>query len=292
MNAPSARFDLADDRDPRRVVRGRIDGPSGWERASPPLPHVIVLHGFKGFMDWGFFPVIARRIAACGAIAVRYNASGSGVGPDLETFSEPESFARNTASRELEDLEALRRRLAETAPPGLDRARAALFGHSRGGAVALIHAAEHGDVASLVAWSPIATFARFDAETIDAWRRDGCLWIHNARTGDVLRLDRTALDDLERHRERLDVVAACARSSTAKLLIHGSADETVPLAEHERLAAVLLPGRDRSVVIEGAGHTYGASHPLKEGAGEEGAGPPSFEAALAESLAWIGARWS
>ena len=287
----SSRFDLLDDAEPGRVVRARIDGPRGWETASPPLPHVIVLHGFKGFMDWGFFPEVARRIAANGAIAVRYNASGSGVGPDLETFSEPESFARNTATRELEDLERVRRHLREVAPRGLDRSRVALLGHSRGGGVALIHAAEHGGLASLVAWSPIATFARFDEETVDAWRRDGCLWVHNARTGDVLRLDRTALLDLEAHGARLDVVAACARSTTPKLLVQGAEDETVPLSEHERLARALVAGRDRAMVVAGAGHTYGSTHPMAA-AGEAGAGPAAFEAVLASSLAWIGDRWS
>ncbi|MBZ0267995.1 alpha/beta hydrolase, partial [bacterium] len=31
-----------------------------------PFPAVIVLHGFKGFKDWGMFPPTARRLAEQG----------------------------------------------------------------------------------------------------------------------------------------------------------------------------------------------------------------------------------
>ena len=42
-------------------------------------------HGFKGFKDWGFFPHLADRLARAGLVAVSFNFSGSGVGPDGET---------------------------------------------------------------------------------------------------------------------------------------------------------------------------------------------------------------
>ena len=34
-----------------------------------PRPAVVVLHGFKGFKDWGFFPPFAERIARAGMTA-------------------------------------------------------------------------------------------------------------------------------------------------------------------------------------------------------------------------------
>ena len=51
-----------------------------------------MLHGFKGFTRWGFFPELSRRIAESGMVAVRFNMSGSGVGSDPESFSEPDAF--------------------------------------------------------------------------------------------------------------------------------------------------------------------------------------------------------
>lgn len=73
-------------------------------------PHaaVAVCHGFKGFKDWGFFPHASETLAArLGCPVVSFNFSGSGVGEDLETFSEPEAFGHNTFSRECSDLDAV-----------------------------------------------------------------------------------------------------------------------------------------------------------------------------------------
>src|SRR5918999_836715 len=68
-----------------------------------PRPAVIVLHGFKGFKDWGMFPPFAERLARAGVTAVSPNASGSGV-DDAGEFTLPDRFGHNTFSRELLDL--------------------------------------------------------------------------------------------------------------------------------------------------------------------------------------------
>ena len=48
-----------------------------------------------------------------------------------------------------------------------------LVGHSRGGGLALIHAAESGTCRGVVTWAAVATFDRFDEPTKELWRRDG-----------------------------------------------------------------------------------------------------------------------
>ncbi|MGI8818579.1 MAG: hypothetical protein ACR2HW_05490, partial [Gemmatimonadales bacterium] len=99
-----------------------------------PRPAVLVLHGFKGFKDWGMFPPLGERLALAGFSAVIPNLSGSGVDDDGE-FTLPERFGRNTFSAELQDagtvIDALRDgRLGIPAPSTLG-----LIGHSRGGGV-------------------------------------------------------------------------------------------------------------------------------------------------------------
>ncbi|MGD8726494.1 MAG: hypothetical protein PVH40_02560, partial [Gemmatimonadales bacterium] len=95
-------------------------------------PGVVICHGFKGFRAWGFFPHLATRVARAGMTAVTFNFSGSGVGPDGESFSEPERFGHATISNDLVDLQAVADALREgRLAPGLAvPTRLGLFGHS------------------------------------------------------------------------------------------------------------------------------------------------------------------
>jgi dienelactone hydrolase len=271
-------FQLTYPGEPERVIRGRVSLPAD---VSGPLPWVAVLHGFKGFMDWGFFPELAERLARAGLAAVAFNTSGSGVGADLESFSELEAFRRGTLSRQLEDVERVRAlaRAGELGP--LDPARGGLFGHSRGGGVALVHAAEMGDYRAVVTWAALDDFDRWDEPTKRAWRSSGTLTVVNARTAQELPMSVEVLEDYERQRDRLDVLAACRRLAAPVLALHGGADEAVDPSALTRIAAALGPrGRARTLRLEGAGHTFGAVHPL--------AGiPPALEQALRETVGWF-----
>ena len=42
-------------------------------------PAIVVVHGWKGFKDWGMFPPLAERLARAGFATVTFNLSGSGV---------------------------------------------------------------------------------------------------------------------------------------------------------------------------------------------------------------------
>ncbi|HLQ22774.1 MAG TPA: hypothetical protein VK132_06200, partial [Gemmatimonadales bacterium] len=75
-----------------------IDVRTGGRESSRPA--VVVVHGFKGFKDWGFWPEMASRLRSAGYGVVRFNFSHSGIGPDLETFSEVGLFESGTYTRE------------------------------------------------------------------------------------------------------------------------------------------------------------------------------------------------
>ena len=70
----------------------------------PPLPTLVILHGFKGFKDWGFFPYAAEFLANRGFAVITFNFSMNGVGQNLLDFTELDKFARNTYSREQENV--------------------------------------------------------------------------------------------------------------------------------------------------------------------------------------------
>jgi dienelactone hydrolase len=245
-------------------------------------PAVVICHGFKGFKDWGMFPQLAARIAHAGLTAVTFNFSGSGVGEDGESFSEPSRFAHDTYTRQLDDLSAVLRALKEarlvagTQSPG----KIGLFGHSRGGGVAVLMTARDPDIQALVTWASISTVRRWDPEIVKKWRAEGKLDVVNARTGQVLPLSTDILDDIDRHASgALNIPAAAARITVPWLIIHGDSDEAVSLDD----AKVLHKGsgeRAKLHVIRGGGHTFGARHPWQGTTAE-------LDEAMDATLSWL-----
>jgi fermentation-respiration switch protein FrsA (DUF1100 family) len=67
------------------------------------------------------------------------------------------------------------------------------------------------------------------------------------------------LDDLERNRATLDVLRAAGDVRVPWLIAHGSADETVPVADAHALSSG-APGAT-PLILDRAGHTFGIKHP-------------------------------
>jgi dienelactone hydrolase len=227
-----------------------------------PRPAVVLVHGFKGFKDWGLWPSFAERVARAGVSAVTFNLSGSGV-DDTGEFVFPERFGHNTFSAELQDL----RRVVDALEAGdlgvVPPTSLGLLGHSRGGGIAVLHAAADPRVRALVTWAAISTVQRWAAPDRAAWRAEGVQPVKNARTGQILPQYPDVLDDIERNADSLDIERAAARVAVPWLIVHGVDDEAVPLLESERLAAAAAPARTRSLWVPGAGHTFGAVHPWR-----------------------------
>ncbi len=222
---------------------------------------VVICHGFKGFAHWAFFPYLARAIAEHGMRAVTFDFSGSGVGEDRENFSTLEEFRTNTFTQELTDLDQV---IAESHRRGWIDHSFGLFGHSRGGGVAILHASLDREVKALVTWAAISTTFRWPRPQVAEWRGRGYTDIHNARTGQNMRLGTAILDEVEAlGNSKLDISAAARRIDIPWLIVHGDADETVPVKEGELLSE-LAPGRSTLWTVEGAGHTFGAAHPVTD----------------------------
>lgn len=243
-------------------------------------PYVLLVHGYRSSFALGFYPELCRRLAEAGLAAVALNLSGSGIGDDYETFDDPEAFARNTYTRELEDIERVRAAIDAGRWPELDPVRGAVFGHSRGGAMAILHAAERGDYRALVTWAAMDAVLRFSPERIALWREQGFLFVFDPRTGDEHRLEVSALEDAEQNAARLDIHAACARLRCPSLFVHGRRDAALEHRAAERLAQATASGLGTVRLIDRAGHSFGARHPLREV-------PPVLEEAIDATLGFL-----
>ncbi len=248
---------------------------------------VLIIHGFKGFKDWGFWPRTAESLASGGIQALRFNLGGSGVSGSGDRFDDAEGFSTNTYGKELADIAAAVDFLeASMRERRTDReVSIGLLGHSRGGGMAILHAARDPRIRALVTWSAISRADRFTAEMIDAWERGETVPVVNTRTGQVLRLGRQNYDETRLHPERVDILAAAGAVSVPWLIVHGEEDSTVPMLEARNLAEANRRGtataRLRS--IPGTGHTFDAAHPFEDE-------PAAFAEALRETLAWFDSR--
>ncbi len=243
-----------------------------------PRPAVLILHGFKGFKDWGMFPALAERIARAGFTAVSFNVSGSGVDQAGE-FSFPERFGRNTYSAELDDVKRVMEALADGGLGMAATERFGLVGHSRGGATAILTTARDQRVQALVTWAAIAETHRWK-EQVAEWRARGRLDVVNTRTGQVLPMYTDMLDDLERNQDSLMLARAAAKVAVPWLLLHGGADPAVPVGEAHQLAGAALKP-PRVMVFPETGHTFGAVHPY---AGMT----QDLAQAMDETVKWLG----
>jgi dienelactone hydrolase len=298
----TAPFTLATPAGP--VLHGLVDLPDQEGRR----PAVIICHGFKGFMEWGFFPYLAALLADRGFVAVRFNLSGSGMRPGEDRVGDLRAFRGDTHSGELADLLAVLDAVAGDAativPGRVDRGRVGLFGHSRGGGAAILAAARppwRERLRALVTWAAIASVDRYTPQQKEEWRREGKLPVVNARTGQQLEMGLGLLEDLERNRAELDIAVAAGRLAAPWLIVHGEDDESVPASEAKLLAdraaspSPTPPGRDPArepqpgrdpanpvdlLLIPGASHTFGSRHPF--------AGPtPHLIQALNATQTWF-----
>lgn len=233
-------------------IRGVIERPTKYRDL------VILIHGFKGFREWGFFPWLAHELVSAGHAVCRFDFSRNGVGAAGDEFDELDLFRGDTYSTELSDLERVVEHCWHSS--GAAGLPVALLGHSRGGAIALLGAASVPRLRSVITWSAISNLRRWDEETIAQWRERGIMEFPNARTGQLMEVSTSILDDLDRNKDRLDVLSAVKEIPVPLLVVHGGADETVPVHE---AGLISRAARNASLlVVDGASHTFGAIHPL------------------------------
>jgi dipeptidyl aminopeptidase/acylaminoacyl peptidase len=248
------------------------------DAADGPLPWAILAPGHATSVALGFWPLAAATLARHGIVAVGCQFSGSGYGDDLEECSELERCSTNTYGAELDDL-------AETArwvrsQSAFDPDRGFVIGHSRGGGMGVVHAAEDRRYAGVVTWNGMDSILRFSPERLSEWRERGVIevWHWGART--KVQLRDSVLDDGLRNRPRYEPRAAAARLGCPLLAVQGSRDEAVRPEEAERLVAAAADAR--LVRVEDGDHTFGM--PIRMRAVKS---TPAFEQALDATVRFL-----
>ncbi|RFP65866.1 alpha/beta fold hydrolase [Hymenobacter lapidiphilus] len=231
-------------------------------------PVVVFVHGFKGFKDWGHFNVLADWFARRGFVFVKLNLSHNGVvvggSGDLEDL---EAFGRNNFSIELDDLGALLDALHTPDQTGIsademDLSRLALIGHSRGGGLVLLKAAEDTRVRAVATWAAISNVnPGWTEQQMTHWQQKGVMHVENSRTRQQLPLYYQLVENYYQNRPRLNIEQNLRQRLHDRpvLILHGDQDETVPL-DRARQLHEWQPAAELKV-LPAATHNFGGAHP-------------------------------
>lgn len=226
-------------------------------------PVIILIHGFKGFKDWGMFPYAAQRLAGQEYTVVTFNFSHNGVGEAGGDFDELDKFAQNTHTLELRDLGVVMAAIRDGRLPHgeeIDADRVMLVGHSRGGGDCVLYAAEHpSQVQGIVSWNGIADCNLFSEEFRGQVLQDGVGYAANARTKQQMPIAASFFEDLALNQERYHIVARAASLKVPALFLQGDTDTPRLVAGFNRLQDAAP--QHRYVLLPDVDHTFGTKHP-------------------------------
>ncbi len=220
---------------------GMLHLPSG----KGPFPALTMLHGFTGqrVEPHRLFVKIARKLAPQGIAVLRFDFRGSGESEG--------DFKDMTVSGEIEDALASLDFLASQ--PEVDKNRMGVLGLSMGGFVASCVAAKDPRVKFLVLWAagarPFQMFPRYvhlSDKNVKEWMETG------ERDFGGIVLGSAFLKDLKAFK---NPVPRLSKFKGKSIVIHGSADTSVPVSEAAIYQKTL--GRKAQVhILEGADHTF------------------------------------
>lgn len=215
---------------------------------------IIFSHGFMGFKDWGAWNHVQSFFVDQGFGFVKYNCSHNGGTIDNPIdFPDPESFSRNTYTKELSDNERVINLVKAIAG---DESKIYLVGHSRGGGIVLLQS-QRTDIEGIAAWAPISNIeARFNG--LEEWKIKGVRYQKNGRTNQELPMKYEVYEDFIANKERLNIEEYCLNSSTPTIVIHGKEDTSVLPTESEQIGKWL---NIEPEIIDEAQHTFNSSHP-------------------------------
>jgi pimeloyl-ACP methyl ester carboxylesterase len=230
-----------------------------------PAPLIVFLHGFKGFKDWGQWPMMAKDLSRRGFAVLRLNFSHNGTTPSQPfDFADLEAFGHNTFSKESQDVQNVIDWLFKESSLSnkIDLNQLNIVAHSRGGAIAMITANEDARVKKIVSLSGVGTLQRFSADELEHWKKAGVVYALNGRTNQNMPLYYDLAKDFFANEKRFTITDVVTKIKQPYLIIHAESDETVPMSEAEKLESLGI--NTTLAIIPNANHSFGGMHPFIE----------------------------
>ncbi|APG60741.1 alpha/beta hydrolase family protein [Christiangramia salexigens] len=233
-----------------------------------PKPVVIFAHGYKGFKDWGAWEIMGERFAKEGFLFIKFNFSHNGTDPEnLTDFLQIEAFGDNNYTIELDDLQSV---IDWVLLPNFKFASQVavedinLIGHSRGGGITIIKAAEDKRINKLLTYASVCDYgSRFpEGKDLEAWEKKGVRYITNSRTNQQLPHHYQFYKNFKENKERLNIKKAAKKLEIPHLIAHGSSDRSVSIGDAGNLFE--WSPAPKLLLVENADHVFGTKHPWEE----------------------------
>ena len=251
------------------VIPGSSDKPILFDIQYPESqdisPLIIFLHGFKGFKDWGQWPMMATELTQRGFAVLSMNFSHNGTTPEHPfDFVDLDAFGDNTFTQESADVQSVLNYVFtnETISSTVNIDELYMFAHSRGGAITMITAAEDDRVKKIATLSGVSTLQRYTEQELAYWKKEGVVYMMNGRTNQNMPLRYTLAEDYLNNLSRFELSQVGPKIQQPYLVIHTQNDETVPLAEAHKIMS-WVPNADLAV-IPNSNHSFGGKHPYTE----------------------------
>ena len=224
---------------------------------------VLMVHGYKGFRQWGLWRGVAEQWASEGWDVYRMDFSHNGhVEPFASDCLDEEAWSQNRYHYEVEEVSFALQKLAATGNSVM------VMGHSRGGGMAILGGRmfqqQGGKLAGCVLWSPVSDlFARFPSGAdLKSWQDSDRLEVKNGRTGQIMVHPFAFYREAIQRKSSLNIQEATAELDCPILVIHGEEDSAVHWSEGKSVSMWSAQGSFK--LIEGANHVFGMAHPWQD----------------------------
>ena len=246
---------------PGLTVRGKILLPEASDPAFRGI--VMIIPGFLGYTDWGFYPSLAKILAGRGYAVILFNHSTGGVGENGKPYSGLANLKNMTIERDLSDVARIFKALKENELPGLpDLSGLPVFpvGHSKGGAIGILSSAGEPSVAALVTVNGTSDLLRIPKEKAYEIIERGFQEKTIPGTKINIRVSNEYWKQLIENPGRYDVFHVLKSSAKKILFVQGVLDDKISVSEAKAMHEAAPPGSEL-LLFEGVDHNLGYTSP-------------------------------
>lgn len=231
-------------------------------------PFVLLLHGFRAFKDWGFFPYFAQQLADAGYFAGTIDFSLNKLIDKEKCLFDMDSFSINTVTQEITEANTLlefllNRKYVDNEFIENWNGEIYLIGHSLGGALAIMVAGHIPAVTKLVTICSIYDFDIYTERQKNDWLKNGFKKFTDSATNQTFILDVNFLLDRLTYVADKSVTSVVSKLNIPYYIIHTEADATVS-PKAATILAESVKNKDllKMDIIQHGNHLLNVEHPF------------------------------